>query len=174
MNKSTYPKKALRSMRSTHRKQSRKELNTVCISRPVLNREFQKADQSRLPRASANLKKRSQNLEKSQRDLFQPENSSWGELECLTVSMDSLGQYWIAVKKTGKPFIRKPFAQPEFCYEVSSELEDTFDILQVVEQQPPETIEQIEEMVEFYLDRERVLLGDQLRVSFDSDTLSYP
>ncbi|ABW32117.1 hypothetical protein AM1_B0399 (plasmid) [Acaryochloris marina MBIC11017] len=36
------------------------------------------------------------------------------------------------------------------------ELEDTFDVLQVIELRPGETIERIEEMIGVWLDRERV------------------
>lgn len=57
---------------------------------------------------------------------------------------------------TGKPFIRIPFETPEYCFECALDLEDTFEILQVIELRPPETIERIEEMVGVYLDRERV------------------
>ncbi|ABW32010.1 hypothetical protein AM1_B0291 (plasmid) [Acaryochloris marina MBIC11017] len=57
---------------------------------------------------------------------------------------------------TGKPFIRIPFASPEFCFECALELEDTFDVLQVLSLRPGETIERIEEMVGVYLGRESV------------------
>ncbi|WP_238549338.1 hypothetical protein [Acaryochloris marina] len=74
----------------------------------------------------------------------------------MTVSRSNSGQYWITVEGTGKPFIRIPFASPEFCFECALELEDTFDVLQVLSLRPGETIERIEEMVGVYLGRESV------------------
>lgn len=57
---------------------------------------------------------------------------------------------------SGQPFIRIPFETPEFCYEAALELEDTFDLLKVIEVRPPETMERIEEMVRDFQERERV------------------
>ncbi|MGR3277854.1 hypothetical protein ACSYAD_22405 [Acaryochloris marina NIES-2412] len=146
-------------MRSTHRKQSCRESTTACISCSTSSREFPRTNQSRLPRSSADLRRRFQDLERNTKDLSQQENGTGVELESLTVSLDSSGQYWIAVKGTGKPFISKPFVQPEFCCEAALELEEMFDMFQVIELRPPDTMERIEEMVEFYLERERVLLA---------------
>ena len=57
---------------------------------------------------------------------------------------------------TGKPFVREPFASAEFCWECAVELEENFEILQVIELRPPETMERIGEMVRAGLERERV------------------
>lgn len=144
-------------MRSTQRKQSFKEFTKARYSHPASSKECPQTNQSRLPRESTDLRRRFQELRKGQKDLVHQE--TWGELESLTISLGSSGQYWIALKGTGKPFIREPFTQPEFCYEAALELEDTFDILQVVELRPPDAIERIKEIVDFYLDRERALLA---------------
>ncbi|WP_299413211.1 hypothetical protein [Acaryochloris sp. IP29b_bin.148] len=55
--------------------------------------------------------------------------------------------------------IRIPFESPEFCLDAALELEDTFDVFQVNELRPPETMEWIGEMVGIYQDRERVALS---------------
>ncbi|ABW32774.1 hypothetical protein [Acaryochloris marina] len=94
-------------------------------------------------------------LERSQKNLVQ-QTKLEGQLEYLTVSQSGSGQYWIAVEGIGKPFIRFPCETPEFCFVAALELEETFDILQVIELRPGETIERIEEMVDVYLGYERV------------------
>ncbi|QUY44776.1 hypothetical protein I1H34_12190 [Acaryochloris marina S15] len=53
---------------------------------------------------------------------------------------------------SGKPFIRISFGSPEFCFECALELEDTFDVLQVLSLRPGETIKRIEEMIGMWLD----------------------
>lgn len=60
---------------------------------------------------------------------------------------------------TGKPSVKIPFKSPEFCYECALELEDTFEIVQVIELRLTETIERIEEISRVWLDRERVMLA---------------
>lgn len=79
-----------------------------------------------------------------------------GDLEYLAVAKNGFGQYWITVKGTGKLFVRDVFASAEFCLECAVEIEDTFDIWQVIELRLPETMERIEEMVVAGLERERV------------------
>ncbi|WP_315876969.1 hypothetical protein [Acaryochloris sp. 'Moss Beach'] len=79
-----------------------------------------------------------------------------GELEYLAVAKNGVGQYWIVVKGTGKPFVREVFASAEFCLECAVEIEENFEIWQVIELRPPETIERIEEMVRMGLEREKV------------------
>lgn len=157
IDKTAFPKKVPRGTRPEKRKSSyRKPTNKFAFHPAPI--ELPKASLPQLPRVSVELERQFRELELSQKDLVQQVKKR-GELEYLAVSLDSSGQYWIAVEGTGKPFIRQQFATPEFCYEAALELEDTFDILQVIEVRPPETIERIEEMVEFYLDRERVLLA---------------
>ncbi len=79
-----------------------------------------------------------------------------GELEYLAVAKSGTGQYLITVKGTGKPFVREAFASAEFCLECAFEIEENFEIVQVIELRPPETMERIEEMIGVWLDRERV------------------
>lgn len=57
---------------------------------------------------------------------------------------------------TGKPFVRKSFATPEFCWECAIEIDENFEILQVIELRPGETMERIGEMIGVWLERERV------------------
>jgi hypothetical protein len=110
------------------------------------------------PRVSREFEAKFNALQSKQKDLIQ-QTKREGQLEHLAVSQSSSGQYWISVEGTGKPFIRQPFATPEFCYEAALELEETFAILQVIELRSPETIERIDEMVGVHLERERVLLA---------------
>ena len=110
---------------------------------------------TRPPRVSRQFESKFHALERRQKNLVQ-QTKLQGQIEYLAVSQSSTGQYWITVEGTGKPFIRIPFETPEYCFECALDLEDTFEILQVIELRPPETIERIEEMVGVYLDRERV------------------
>ncbi|MGR3280082.1 hypothetical protein ACSYAD_34075, partial [Acaryochloris marina NIES-2412] len=79
-----------------------------------------------------------------------------GALEYLAVAKNGVGQYLITVKGTGKPCVRESFASAEFCLECEVEIEENFEILQVIELRPTETMERIEEMVQVGLERERV------------------
>jgi hypothetical protein len=115
-------------------------------------------ERTRPPRVSREFEAKFNALQSRQKDLIQ-QTKREGQLEHLTVSQSASGQYWISVEGTGKPFIRQPFATPEFCYEAALELEETFAILQVIELRSPETIERIDEMVGVHLERERVLLA---------------
>lgn len=69
-------------------------------------------------------------LERRQKNLVQ-QTKQKGQLEYLTVSKSSSGKFWITLEGTGKPFIRIPFASPEFSFECALELENRFDVLQV-------------------------------------------
>ncbi|MGR3279415.1 hypothetical protein ACSYAD_30575 [Acaryochloris marina NIES-2412] len=109
----------------------------------------------RPPRVSRAFESKFHALEKRQKNLVQ-QTKQKGQLEYLTVSRCSSGKFWITVEGTGKPFIRISFDTPEFCFECALELEDTFDVLQVLSLRPGETIERIEEMIGVWLDRERV------------------
>ncbi|QUY44752.1 hypothetical protein [Acaryochloris marina] len=109
----------------------------------------------RPPRVSRAFESKFHALEKRQRNLVQ-QTKQKGQLEYLTVSQSSSGKYWITIEGSGIPFIRISFETPEFCFECALELEDTFDVLQVLSLRPGETIERIEEMIGVWLDRERV------------------
>ncbi|QUY46170.1 hypothetical protein [Acaryochloris marina] len=109
----------------------------------------------RPPRVSRDFESKFHALEKRQKTLIE-QTKQKGQLEYLTVSQSSSGKYWITVEGSGKPFIRISFETPEFCFECALELEDTFDVLQVLSLRPGETIERIEEMIGVWLDRERV------------------
>ncbi|MGR3279875.1 hypothetical protein ACSYAD_33005, partial [Acaryochloris marina NIES-2412] len=106
-------------------------------------------------RVSRYLESKFHALESRQKNFVQ-QTKLEGQLEYLAVSRSSSGKYWITVEGSGKPFIRIPFESPEYCYECALELEDTFDVLQVLSLRPGETIERIEEMIGVWLDRERV------------------
>ena len=110
---------------------------------------------ARPPRVSRDFEAKFHALEKSQKTLIEQTKLD-GQLEYLAVSQSRSGQFWITVEGIGKPFIRQPFATAEFCYECALELEDKFDILQVIGLRPGETLERIEEIVGVWLDRERV------------------
>ncbi len=110
------------------------------------------------PRVSRYLESKFHTLERSQKNIIQQTRLE-GQLEYLTVSQSSSGQFWITVEGSSQPFIRIPFESPEYCFEAALELEGTFDVLQVIEVRPPETIERIEEIVGVYLGRERVSMA---------------
>ena len=74
----------------------------------------------------------------------------------MAVAKDGAGQFWITVEGTGKPFVRESFATAGFCLEVALEIEKTFEVEQVIELRPPETMERIGEMVQAGQERERV------------------
>lgn len=158
IDKTAFPKKTPRGTRPANRKLGRRKPSNKRTYRSA-SIEVSPVNHPRPPRVSADLERRFQVLERSQRNLVQPKTRLHCDLEYLAISLDGLGQYWITVKGTGEPFIRKPFAQSEYCIEAVLELEEAFDIFQVMELWPPETIAKIEEMVEFYLERERVLLA---------------
>ena len=117
--------------------------------------EAAQTSQPRTPRISADLERRFRNLELSQKNLVEQVRKG-GELEYLAVSKNGSGQYWITVAGTGKPFVRESFATPGFCLECAVEIEENFEIVQVIELRPPETMERIGEMVGVWLERERV------------------
>lgn len=104
---------------------------------------------------SPELERRFRNLELSQKDLVE-QTRTRGKLEYLAVAKNGSGQHWITVEGTGNPFVREAFATPEFCLEMTLEIEKTFEMEQVIELRPPETMERIEEMVQAGLERERV------------------
>ena len=52
-------------------------------------------------------------------------------MEYLAVAENGLGDYWITVAGTEKPFVRESFTTPGFCWECAVEIEETFEILQV-------------------------------------------
>ncbi|ABW33433.1 hypothetical protein [Acaryochloris marina] len=112
----------------------------------------------RPPRVSRAFESKFHALERRQKNLVQ-QTKQKGQLEYLTVSISNSGKFWITVEITGKPFITIPFETPEFCYECALELEDTFDVLQVIKLRPGETMERIEEMIGVWLDRERVAMS---------------
>ncbi len=110
---------------------------------------------ARPPKVSRDFEAKFHVLEKRQKSLIQ-QTKLEGQLKYLSISRSSSGQFWITVEGSGKPFIRQPFDTVEFCFEAALELEDTFDILQVIDLRPGETMERIEEMVQAGLERERV------------------
>ncbi|BDM83454.1 hypothetical protein AM10699_63150 (plasmid) [Acaryochloris marina MBIC10699] len=104
---------------------------------------------------SAELERRFRNLELKQKNLVE-QTRTRGELEYLAVSKNESEECLITVAGTGKPFVRNTFATPEFCWECAVEIEENFEIGEVIELRPPETMERIGEMVGVWLERERV------------------
>ncbi|BDM82984.1 hypothetical protein AM10699_58450 (plasmid) [Acaryochloris marina MBIC10699] len=104
---------------------------------------------------SAELERRFRNLELKQKNLVE-QTRTRGELEYLAVAKNGSGRFWITVAGTGKPFVRESFATPGFCWECAVEIEESFEILQVIELRPGETMERIGEMIGVWLERERV------------------
>ncbi|KAI9130184.1 hypothetical protein [Acaryochloris sp. CCMEE 5410] len=171
--KTAFPKKAPEGTRPPKREPGHGELEerrrsvrrttrpTKPESRPqTISPEVPPASRPQTPRISAELERRFRNLELSQKDLFEQATRTRGELEYLAIARNSAGQFWITVAEIGKPFMRETFATPEFCWECAVELEDMFDILQVIELRPPETIERIEEIVASHKNREYVAVSN--------------
>ncbi|MGR3278627.1 hypothetical protein ACSYAD_26385 [Acaryochloris marina NIES-2412] len=117
--------------------------------------EILQTSQPRIPSISADLERRFRNLELGQKKLVEQVRTR-GELEYLAVAKSGAGQYLITVKGTGKPFVKESFASAEFCLECEVALEENFEIVQVIELRPTETMERIEEMIWVWLERERV------------------
>ena len=117
--------------------------------------ERKQTRRTRPPRVSRDFEAKFHALEKSQKSLIQ-QTKLEGQLEYLAVSKSISQQFWITVEGKGQPFISIPFETAEFCFEAALEIEDTFDILLVIELKTGETMERIEEMVGGWLDRERV------------------
>ncbi|KAI9129523.1 hypothetical protein [Acaryochloris sp. CCMEE 5410] len=168
LSKTTFPKRAPEGTRSAEQEPRHRELGGIRRSvrrtprsaKPeytpkTKSSEAAQASQPRTPRISAELERRFRNLELGQKNLVE-QVSKRGELEYLAVAKNGSGQYWITVAGTGKPFVRESFATPEFCWECAVEIEENFEIGEVIELRPPETMERIGEMVGVWLERERV------------------
>ncbi|KAI9129771.1 hypothetical protein [Acaryochloris sp. CCMEE 5410] len=170
LDKTAFPKKAPQGTRPPKREPEHGELGGIRRSsrrsprtiKPeytpkTRSSEIPQTSQPRTPRISADLERRFRNLELRQKNLVEQARTR-GELEYLAVAKNGTGQgqYLITVKGTGKPFVREVFASAEFCLECAFEIEENFEILQVLELRPTETMERIEEMVGVWLERERV------------------
>jgi hypothetical protein len=79
------------------------------------------------------------------------------ELEYLSIlHSPKAQQYWIADAETGEVFLSQAFATLQHCYEAAAELERTFDMAEVLQLRPPETLERMVELVREHWLRERV------------------
>jgi hypothetical protein len=88
--------------------------------------------------------------EKLERQAAQP------ALEHLTILHSPKAQgYWIADAETGEVFLRQSFTTLKHCHEAAAELERRFAIAQVLEMRSPQTLEQIELLVQAYCQREK-------------------
>ncbi|NJM74673.1 MAG: hypothetical protein HC852_01600 [Acaryochloridaceae cyanobacterium RU_4_10] len=79
-------------------------------------------------------------------------------LEYLAVRKEG-DEYAIANRETGEILIGQTFETREHCYDAAVELEQTFDMGQVIERMEPETMALIEGMTEWHYLREWVALG---------------
>ncbi|WP_299489473.1 hypothetical protein [Acaryochloris sp. IP29b_bin.137] len=167
--KTTLPKRAPRGTRLPKRESGYGELGgnryrSRRTTRPIQpdfspqpkSPEVTPASRPRTPRVLAELERRFKNLELRQKNLVEQATRTRGKLEYLAVSKNSAGQFWNTVEGIGKPFVQESFASPGFCLECAVEIEENFEMEQVIELRPPETMERIEEMVGEYQDRERV------------------
>lgn len=88
--------------------------------------------------------------EKLERQAAQP------ALEHLTILHSPKAQgYWIADAETGEVFLSQAFATLKHCHEAAAELERTFDMPEVLMLRPPETLEQIQLLVQAHCQREK-------------------
>ncbi|ABW33070.1 hypothetical protein [Acaryochloris marina] len=168
VSRTAFPKKTPEGTRPAKREQGHEELRGIRRSsrRPsqstkpeftpkTRSSEAPQVNQLRTPRVSAELERRFRNLELKQKNLVE-QTRTRGELEYLAVSKNESEECLITVAGTGKPFVRNTFATPEFCWECAVEIEENFEIGEVIELRPPETMERIGEMVGVWLERERV------------------
>ncbi|KAI9129154.1 hypothetical protein [Acaryochloris sp. CCMEE 5410] len=168
LSKTAFPKKAPEGTRPAKREPGKGELREIrrSVRQPprsakpeyipkTRSSEAAQTSQPRTPRISAELERRFRNLELSQKNLVE-QTRTRGELEYLAVAKNGFGRYWITVAGTGKPFVRESFATPSFCWECAVEIEENFEIGEVIELRPGETMERIEEMIGVWLERERV------------------
>ncbi|MGR3279931.1 hypothetical protein ACSYAD_33285 [Acaryochloris marina NIES-2412] len=168
LSKTAFPKKAPEGTRPAKREPGDGELaknNRTSRSTPRPTRqeytpqpkfsEIPQTSQPRIPSISADLERRFRNLELGQKKLVEQVRMR-GDLEYLAVAKNESEEYWITVAGTVKPFVKESFASAEFCLECTVEIEENFEILQVIELRPTETMERIEEMIGVWLERERV------------------
>jgi hypothetical protein len=80
-------------------------------------------------------------------------------LEYLAVLKVGDREYAIAERATGENFVNQVFETREHCHEAAAELEQTFDMAQVLELRLTETLDRVEELVEWHWLREWVALG---------------
>ena len=169
LSKTSFPKRAPEGTRPPKQEPEHRELGgirrsvrrTTRSAKPeytpkTRSSEVLQTNQPITPRISVELERRFRNLELSQKNLVEQVRTR-RELEYLAVAKNGSGQYWITVAGTGKPFMRESFASAEFCWECAVEIEENFEIGEVIELRPPETMERIGEMVQASLERERVM-----------------
>jgi hypothetical protein len=80
-------------------------------------------------------------------------------LEYLAVLKVGDREYAIAERETGEIFVSQAFESRQHCHEAAAELEQVFDIAIVLETRLVETLERIDELVEWHYLREWVALG---------------
>ena len=65
-------------------------------------------------------------------------------------------QYWIADAETGQIFLRQSFATLKYCHAAAAELEQIFNMAEVLMLRPSDTIERMSELLQQHWLRERV------------------
>jgi hypothetical protein len=80
-------------------------------------------------------------------------------LEYLAVLKVGDREYVITERKTGEIFVDQTFETRQHCYDAAVDMERTFDMAQVLELKLPETMERIDELVEWHWLKEWVALG---------------
>jgi hypothetical protein len=79
-------------------------------------------------------------------------------LEYLEIRKDG-GEYWITERGTGEALVEQAFETREHCAEAAAEVERIFDMAMVLELRLVETMERIDELVEWHYLREWVAIG---------------
>jgi hypothetical protein len=80
-------------------------------------------------------------------------------LEYLAVSKVGDREYVITERETGEIFVSQAFETRQHCAEAAVELEKVFDMAIVLELRLTETMERVEDLVEWHYLREWVALG---------------
>lgn len=68
-------------------------------------------------------------------------------------------EYWITERGTGEALVEQTFETRQHCAEAAVEVEQKFDMEQVLELRLPETMERIEDLAEWHYLKEWVALG---------------
>jgi hypothetical protein len=138
---------------SDRQQQPRREISGVLRPTPV-----------ETPRGRAGQVDRYSKLERVRRpkplwEELAERSGNFRALEYLAVSKVAADEYIITEQATGENFVNQVFETREHCAEAAAEVERIFDMAQVLETRLTETIERIDELVEWHYLKEWVALG---------------
>jgi hypothetical protein len=92
-------------------------------------------------------------------DILAEQKNNFRVLEYLAANKVAADEYIITERATGEIFVSQSFETRQHCYDAAVELERVFDMAMVLELRLVETIERVEELVEWHYLREWVAIG---------------